>query len=385
VTDKIKEIKSLHREAMELTDRALAARQNGEDAQALLYFRKAYDYEAAAAASFVNDLNAEPNRSVLLRSAASLALDCGLIAESEKLICTALAGTPPEEIAEELRDLMEQVHFQRHLELRGITLHETEVQMSISGKSIGLGIAPIDLFLGRVQNVEKLLYRTAERLSDQAFRLAGRIPGSILHHVELFATAPRASSFAVSFRLGRTTQLTLPEIGTSLGEQTVDEMLECLDLFTKGNQDTLKTRIPQEDYYNNFIGLAKNIAPDGQDVNLVGFTTVRQGSLKKVAMTAATEPPSPVSFDKPLVTPAAVQEDEGTVAIQGVLREADSRKKGREKIQILDPEGTFHTIIVPPGMMSDIVKPLWESEVIVMGTRKKKAKAIHLTEIRPVK
>jgi hypothetical protein len=34
-------------------------------------------------------------------------------------------------------------------------------------------------------------------------------------------------------------------------------------------------------------------------------------------------------------------------------------------------------------MMTDIVKPLWESEVEIMGTRKRSA--IHLTSIRPAK
>ena len=53
-----------------------------------------------------------------------------------------LAGDPPEEIAEELRDLLEKVNFHRHLEVRGISLGPDEIQMSIAGRSIGLGIAP---------------------------------------------------------------------------------------------------------------------------------------------------------------------------------------------------------------------------------------------------
>ena len=53
------------------------------------------------------------------------------------------------------------------------------------------------------------------------------------------------------------------------------------------------------------------------------------------------------------------------------------------KIHVVDAEGTSHRVIVPPGMMTDIVKPLWESEVEIMGTRKRSA--IHLTSIRPAK
>jgi hypothetical protein len=43
--------------------------------------------------------------------AASLALECGALREAERLIAVALSGNPPEEIAEELRDLLEQVYF----------------------------------------------------------------------------------------------------------------------------------------------------------------------------------------------------------------------------------------------------------------------------------
>jgi hypothetical protein len=368
---------------MERTDLALDARLRGEFAQALLYFREAYDLESKAATILANDLEGEPTRSVLLRSAASLALDCGLIPDAEKLICTALIGHPPEEIAEELRDLLEQVHFQRHLELRGVALHETEVQMSISGKSVGFGIAPIDAFLNRVQDSEKLLYRTAERLRKFPFRVAGRISSAILDSVELYATVPRASSFAVSFRVGRSTQITMPGIASSLGEETIDDMLECLELFNSGEQDKLKVKIPQEDYYNNFVGLARNIAPDGREVNLVGFTTVRHGSLKKVSLTAKSDILPTTTFVRPAVTTQGAPEDGGVKTVQGILKEADSRNKERGKIHIVDSEGTSHTIIVPPGMMTDIVRPLWESEVLIVGTQKRKV--IHLIEIRPVK
>jgi hypothetical protein len=110
---------------MEQTDLALDARLKGDGNQALLHFHEAFKLESKAAEMLANDFAAEPTRSVLLRSAASLALDCKLIPEAERLICTALIGRPPAEIAEELRDLLEQVHFQRHLEVRGIALHET--------------------------------------------------------------------------------------------------------------------------------------------------------------------------------------------------------------------------------------------------------------------
>ena len=375
-------IKELHRDAMERTDLALAAQRAGDPQKGHLLLRAAYELESQAAHLAAQKDDSEPTRSILHRSAASLALDCGLKREAERLICEALRGNPPDAIANELRDLLEQVYFTRHLELRGVSLAETEVQISLAGNSIGLGIAPVGELLPRIYDVEKLMYRTAERLSNLPFRSSGRILASILNNVALFASVPRVASFAVSLRVGQSAQMKIA--GTSsLGEETIDDLLECLELFNKGNEEQLKRRIPQEDYYINFVGLARNIAPDGNDVKLVGFSAVRDGVVRTVSLT--NQGASEIRL-MPTFGVAALQApkgDEGTSSIQGILKEADARDSKRGKIHIIDKDGASHTVIVPPSMMADIVRPLWESEVIVTGDRKRKL--IHLTDIRPVK
>jgi hypothetical protein len=57
-------------------------------------------------------IDEEPTRSVLHRSAASLAIKCGEYEEAERLIATALNGKPPDDIAAELRDLLKVVKKQ---------------------------------------------------------------------------------------------------------------------------------------------------------------------------------------------------------------------------------------------------------------------------------
>ena len=365
---------------MDQTDRALASQRRG-DSDAKSLFIAAFELERQAALMVAPQMDAEPTRSILHRSAASLALDCGLIREAEILICEALRGNPPEGIAGELRDLLEQVHFQRHLELRGISLTDTEIQMSIAGKAIGAGIAPIAQFLPRILDAEKLMYRTAERLSHLPFRSSGRIPGAILNSMEMFSTVPRPGSFAVSLRVGQTAQMKFPGT-TSLSEETIDDLLECLDLFSKGAEKELRKKIPQEDYYTNFVGLARNLGPDGEEVNIVGLSAMRQGILRTVSLTPRSiTAEHAIAFGIAALTPASSEQPPSM--IQGVLREADSRDSKRGKIHVVDAEGASHTVVVPPGMMSDIVKPLWESEVVIVGERK--GKSIFLKDIRAAK
>jgi hypothetical protein len=373
------ELKVLHRDAMERVDLALSAKSLGEMERSLAYFREAYELESKAALALSNNLEAEPTRSILLRSAATIALDCNLTAEAEKLVCAALAGNPPIEIAEELRDLWEQVNFQRHLDLRGISLHDDEIQMSIAGKTIGFGIAPANAFVDRVEKTEALLFRTAERKKNKPYRDSGRYGKQLEENLELFVSVPRAASFAVTFKVGRGEQLSLP--GTSLAEEIIDEVIECLSLFTEKNEDKLREKIKQEDYYRNFVALARGIAPDGENVNLVGFTTLRRGEIRRVAMRpekSEIQDQAPVT----LAPPKKAQElNPVKVQVTGFLKMADARKQGKDHIQLIAENNVEHTVVVPAGMMSDIVRPLWEARVTVTGTQR--GSKITLEDIRP--
>jgi hypothetical protein len=109
----LSQLKDLHHEAMRLVDQASDLRRRGEGQEADARLRQALDHERRAAELAAPDLALEPTRSVLHRSAATLAWQCGEYREAERLITTALSGTPPETIAEELRDLLLRVYFEQ--------------------------------------------------------------------------------------------------------------------------------------------------------------------------------------------------------------------------------------------------------------------------------
>ncbi|MDX1975015.1 MAG: hypothetical protein SFT92_05000 [Rickettsiales bacterium] len=364
----MKNITSIHQSAMEKTDYAVSAKLKGDIEAARALFNEAFLLEKEAAMLALQFGATEPTRSILLRSAASLALDAQKTSEAEKLVCTALANEPPADIANELRDLLEQVHFQRHLDLRGITLSDDEVQMSIAGEGVGFGITPTELFTHRITKTENLIYRTAERTRSKPYREAGPLDKSTRESVALYMSTPRAASFAVTFRVGQSEQMILP--GLSFGQQVIDEMLGCLEIFISGDQTELKKRIPDQAYYNNFIGLARSIAPDGKDLNLVGFTTTRNGKEKRVAITRNERAHNINPITPPKVID--VEDDRSEAIIIGVLRFADSVKAGKDIIKIVDDENAGHKLTVPEGMMSDIVKPLWNTKVVATGRYKGK-------------
>ena len=116
------QVNVLHTEAMDLAELAQVAKLRGEVEQSNHLLRESFAKESSAAALIANHWEAEPTRSVLHRSAASLAIECGEFEIANRLIATALSGNPPAEIAEELQDLFIQINLSQYLQRRGLAL-----------------------------------------------------------------------------------------------------------------------------------------------------------------------------------------------------------------------------------------------------------------------
>ncbi len=356
------ELETLHRKAMDLADDAAYESSKGNVQSAHLLYTRAFESERAAAQLVAGALDLEPTRSVLFRSAASLAIDCGEYREAERLVAQGLIGNPPEDIAEELRNLLERVHFKRHLAVRGVTLQRAEFQMSLAGAAVGYGIAPSEEFVTRVQDVDRLLYRTAERKVGRPFRERAHRSPRLAKQVETFLSVPRAASFAITVHIGYPAQLTLP--GMDLPEEVMTETLDCLEAIQQGDISALQHRIPDIAYRRNFYALAKRLAPDGVGIRSVGFTSMVPGRVDRLVLLTRYE----AAFPRP---ESLVPGEKGTpVRIRGTLKFADSTRDRKDEIRLKDVQGGLHRIRVPEGMMDDIVRPLWDYEVEVFAMQR---------------
>ena len=88
-------VKELHDKAMRLAHLALVARHNQEWTQAEDLAREACKYETQAADLVPEGQASEPTRSILYRSAASLAYQSKDFRMAERLIIKGLLGYPP--------------------------------------------------------------------------------------------------------------------------------------------------------------------------------------------------------------------------------------------------------------------------------------------------
>jgi hypothetical protein len=103
------ELHNLHREAMDLSFRASYALVQKDEPTFRLLMSQAYEKERKAAMFLHDRLEVEPTRSILFRSAASMAMQLGKYREAEQLIAWGLVGNPPEYEADILREVYEEI------------------------------------------------------------------------------------------------------------------------------------------------------------------------------------------------------------------------------------------------------------------------------------
>ena len=356
-------VNELHSEAMDLAEFGLLERMRGNTEEAHGLFEQALERELAAIDAL--DEPIEPTYSVLHRSAATLAIDCSRLRQAEQIAARALAQNPHPEIAEELRDLLEQINFLRHLELQGVALAEDELQMSLTGDAVGYGFVHSNEVLSRVSNAAVLMHRVAEWLSRKPFRKRGRPKRNLAENYQIYLSVPRAASFAVTLRFGYLIeQLSLtgmPDRGMPETHKVINEFMSIVDLVNGSEISEIEKHIPDPAYLWNFLSLVRNIAPDGERVRQVGFTAVRGNKEHKVAV-ARPRSRFPTTHAESGVTES--------VELRGWLRRADAFREDSNRIGIRDESGTSRVVIVPTNQMDDIVKPLWGKKVMVTGTRR---------------
>ena len=359
------ESRAAHDRAMDfafLADRSKAA---GEAGEAGRLYQQALENELAAL-----DALQDPTPvtfAVMHRSAAWLALECEEIRLAEKLASAGLAGDPSSEIADELREVWEQANFHRHLRARGVALSDSEIQMTLSGPGVGLGIVEWTACRSRVDDTLSMITRITERRAERPFRYGKPPAAEIQKHLSPHVSLARAASYSVSIRLGAD-QLRLPGLDLPEMPEVIHDFLTIVERVNGSGDDRLEETIPDASYRRNALALARKIAPDGASIKQVGFAA------------AGVEGPRMVGFTrtrKEVRPPGGSTHRDEEIEIAGTLLFADARRASNE-IRIVADE-VEHKVKVPPEMMDDIVRPLWNSEVSMRGVRR--GKSVTLTEI----
>lgn len=374
-------VNDLHHQAMDFVDQAMLEQRGGNAEGATKLFEKATEYELAAIEAMEEPV--EPTYSVLHRSAASMAMNANQLRQAEQIIYKALLQEPHPEIAHEMREVLEQIYFQRNLERNGVALEGDSMELSLAGPAVGLGIATLNEVFGRVNDAIKLIVRTAERKRGIQFRESGQPDRNIRERFQPWISMPQAGSFSMSLQFGTSPeQLSLS--GLSNTSEVIGEFMDLMEALSKSDISEVQERIPEPIYLSNFLGLAKRLAPDGTKIRRVGLTSTGRGTYRSVIITRIASEMPVLSSTEPASEPVEVR---GRLLFPDAIRGNRKRKRRRDRaehntIKIIGSNGKTHIIRVPPGMMDDIVRPMWDMPVSVRGHRV--GKVIVLQDIREV-
>jgi hypothetical protein len=101
--------KIIHEKAMALSQEATMARIWNDETKAQILYKESFDLEREAAYIYSERFDKEPIRSILYRSAASLAVECLMYQEADLLIQQGLSSTTPLDVINDFRELKEKI------------------------------------------------------------------------------------------------------------------------------------------------------------------------------------------------------------------------------------------------------------------------------------
>jgi hypothetical protein len=103
--------------------------------------------------------------------------------------------------------------------------------------------------------------------------LSGRIPETYRPFIPTLSTA-RQGSFAITIRLGVAKGEQIPLFLTPA--KVIDEILTGIELINNSDEKALRERIQIDGYYRHFLVSTREIAPDGDKIRFVGFTSSKR-------------------------------------------------------------------------------------------------------------
>ena len=359
---------------MEFADEAYIGRLENDRKKYLHFTRLALEKEAAAADLMVDE-DVEPTRSVLHRSAATLAWRCQEYDRAKRLAYRALAGNPPSDIEWELNDLLGTVK----LEEAGIRLGKEQLQFSLQGGEIGHGKAALSELSSRMPSIRRMLQITANsvyrRLSNTGDDIVERFS-----EIPVFIDGTAPGSFIVNLRLGMPAQSALP--GFERFENVVQPFLDNLNLLERSEFYELEKELGDSADYLGFVNAARMLAPDGKKVDSVKFQASINDQLRVVSFSRLQR----FLADFPL--PEGAEDQEAINGYQatdfdirktGVLKLADGLVK-TECVLVTD-DNVKWDIEGPEEVLDSIVRACFKRRVEVTGKQMKKINRINRIRI----
>ncbi len=361
-------VRAVHDRAMALAEKLISARTDGAaDEHLTAIAKEAFAAELEAATLAFDRATSPATRLILLRSAAHLAREAREWTSGLDLAIRALGDETLRDHRTELLRILDTLRTYEHLEVTGVQLSDTEVQLSIAGSEAAPGFARAEEVTRRVNNVRKLLIRNNMRRLGQPFDAAAPKSRVFREAFTPYLSLPRAASYAITMRFGvnEQTELNLPG-----GEVTpppsvaasIDDLVKAAKDYAKGGLGALRESIKDENYARATASLLRDLSPDNKRIQTVGLTVFRNGRADPIALPArgAFDPPRvsrmPSVADGQALPPVEVE-------VRGRLLEGSAKKPQRAHATIVEDSGNEIVIHYDEATHGDVIDGYWKHVV----------------------
>lgn len=365
-----------HNEAMDLAEQAFELVQRLPDLSQEL-FEKAYYIERAIADTIEAIEENEPSRSIFYKSAASLALNAKLFREAEISACLGMSGIGNNVELDELRDIFDQVNFERHLYLNGVDLENNQFQLSFVGNEVGSGYIKSSELIDRLNIITDLARKEVEKKANKKFNSRGR-PGKVVQMYPLYFSAGMTGSYKIIIQIGNSKK-NQPLIGGKydIEKDIIKSIIKKVEYINNNNLDALKKEYGTDDpYYDFFVESIKSFAPDGNKIKMIGFTTTIDGEEVRTKLTRRrNEIGRNENYENDFELDAI---EEGTIiSIEGILDLSKSRK-ATHVFEVMADDGQSYKFEASEGELASIVRDNYKDLVRVTGKRKKGKREVYI-------
>ncbi len=372
-------VKELHDRAMEFNEKAIFSLKDKDKTASDEFLEKAFEMEKRAFSQFLKESGKEPTRSILLKSALNLAMQAKLYDEAEKLCGLGLTLNLSPKFKSSLKQSLQDISFRQYLAIRSFQLDPNELQISLSGSGVGNGIIHYHEVFDRIEKVRRLVFRTAHRIKKLPYREKLHTSNKSDEFACSLIAQPVPGSFSVTLRFGADLSHKnplFPDFDTT--SRVIDDLLQNIELINSDQIKALESSIPDEAYRVNFLALAGKMAPDGESVKSMNLVSSRGDASRFIEFTKPQAqfrilPGTDEDSDK------KKEMSEEMITLIGSLSYADADK---DTIKVTDEDRKKHSVTVPKGLLTDIVKPYFKDTVEIQAI--KKGKKLTLQDINPV-
>lgn len=377
-------VSEFHDRAMMSADRMLALRHKGQHEEAIVLAKQAYQDEAAAV-RLAFELNVSvPTKLILLKSAANLGREARQFEDGIDLCIAALAMPDLRSYRRDVLHAMDTLRTYEHLQLDGVVLDDTDVQLSVAGTEAAPGFARLSEVMRRVDHVSALTRRTALRRAG-AESGRPRLEGRFHEAVTPYLSVARAASYAVTLRFGVLEQIELDLDGVKVApvsiRETLDQMMHIVSAYTHGGPSAIIKEFGDNAFARSMSQLIRDMSPDDERVHTVGLTVVRSGKAMPIALPARNtfQTPVPSAFAEAIGREALPPRE---IVLSGTLLEGSAKRANHAWATLISDEGASDRVYYDEATFGDVIDKYWKQRVRATVLRRGNRLSV-LSDIEP--